>query len=114
MSEHESKHTRGPWVYCADNDANGKPGFRVYSEGEALPYLNPVAFVPMEGRGWEQAEANALLFAEAPDLLAACKEAMAFLDGQGYDFRHCHEHGWDIRETISAAIARAEGGSVES
>jgi hypothetical protein len=55
--------------------------------------------------GWVPTRANARLIAAAPDLLAACKEAITELDDCCADPSDI----WDFYEKLRSAIAKAEG-----
>lgn len=91
MSE-ETKHTPGPWRFDESNfGINSDPGWGIVGpSGESLG-------VTVHWDNHCEAGANARLIAAAPDLLAACKAALA---RPGLE-------GWQ-REQITAAIARAE------
>jgi hypothetical protein len=84
-----SGHTPGPWTiqgaYIGTDDAH-------------------VAQVKGEGRGVnsQRAEANSMLIAAAPDLLAALEELIAEM----YEFHNQNTEGWNMAR---AAIAKATG-----
>ena len=95
----EVKHTPGPWeadgslvyapkehsfgaLYGASRD--GRAPICDTGDGEYCQSLSP--------------EADALLIAAAPDLLAVCKDIEGFLKRSGYD-----------TALVRAAIAKAEG-----
>lgn len=106
-----SKRTPKPWKYDGDNAvvapaANNAiiawlPGGVAYdSRGQNRPVYIDV-------------EANAHLIAAAPDLLAACKLALEWLDDvcdpSLEPFGNCTEEGLAAYRQIEAAIAKAEG-----
>ena len=84
-----SKHTKGPWEVRAD---------WIVGFNGALH----VATIPRAFDG-DYSEANALLIAAAPDLLAACKEALRMV-------RNCTGN-WTlgVEDMLERAIAKAEG-----
>jgi hypothetical protein len=93
----KAKHTPGPWLYqpCA-----GQHDFAVYQEENG----DCVALV----RKYD--EANARLMAAAPDLLAACRDALRYLNNP-------EEFDGDLTEIAFAtdlenAIRKATGGEV--
>jgi hypothetical protein len=56
------------------------------------------------------ATANAHLIAAAPDLLAALKEALNFIEGdRDFMLGNAYPEDYAMRERIKAAIAKAEG-----
>jgi hypothetical protein len=56
-------------------------------------------------------EANAHLIAAAPELLQALRDAAEHLDFCGYGDAYEREVAGDLRQRITAAIAKAEGRS---
>lgn len=93
-----SKHTPGPWRICWTTTQDGQGGTKRYA-------INGPHREVCECRsaGQPADEANALLIAAAPDLLAACK-ALADMESWG---------DVDPDSTAGrayAAIAQAEGG----
>lgn len=87
-----SNHTPGPWE--ADWDDDGEQ-LGIYQDRYAG---NPIA-VMREG---SNASADAKLIAAAPDLLAACKTAVAAFEMEAPD-------GNDVIAMLRAVIAEAEG-----
>lgn len=63
-----------------------------------------IAQIPDWEDGLEETTANARLMAAAPDLLAACVEALSLFD----DYPECYESIGTL-ERLIAAIARATG-----
>lgn len=63
-----------------------------------------IAQIPDWEDGLEETTANARLMAAAPDLLAACVEALSLFD----DYPECYESIGTL-ERLTAAIARATG-----
>lgn len=122
----EAKHTPGPWVvdkakWCAcqwgtmPDDERGEPDFA----GGVLPVIaafqcpdnddhalcvRPRRVDQQDRIAWTDEErwGNALLVAAAPDLLAACKRALAEMDG--------NPQGPGCVRILRDAIAKAEGG----
>jgi len=95
-----SKHTQGPHVAKYNfHSSRQAPSINVYDQGGYL-----LAIVPRKGRKYEAArpqaeqEANADLFAAAPDMLAALQDAYERLTGN--------------RDLIRAAIAKATGENI--
>lgn len=94
-----SKHTEGPWEYRRDGQTDivslsawlvppepGEPG-------------TPITVVDLLGAmGGENTEADAQLIAAAPDLLAACREALAEVS----------DISPQLIRTLEAAIAKVE------
>jgi len=101
----EAKHTPGPWHVVAAADPIERTicftfgGFPESSSTGPIATTNTSSY--SDELRHDVACANARLIAAAPDLLAVCKEIA--------------EHGtedWEARmRTLSAAIARAEGGA---
>jgi hypothetical protein len=94
----ESKHTPGPWVwnegYCGLSSADGHP---------VLPYADyENMWLPSYDA---QGRADGHLIAAAPDLLAACWAARAYVAS------HTHDSAGERLKQIEAAIAKAEGRS---
>ena len=87
-----SKHTPGPWT-ISDRDSVGDNIFGPNNERIANTY----------GLFEEKWAANARLIAAAPDLLAACKAAMDFMDEKGY--------GGNTYRLLRIGILKAEGKS---
>ena len=98
-----AEHTPGPWRVEADEE-----GVYVLMEASGVhdEYLTIYA-----SPNPDQREADALLIAAAPELLAACKEAYAFLDGNiggvsvsAQEF----QRRLDLSVHLRAAIAKAQ------
>jgi hypothetical protein len=95
----ETKATLGPWHVERENNSHGfayrpntlAPSFKVFA-GAAL-----VAYVGTD-------ESDAHIIAAAPDLLAACRKALASLHGD--DDRPSL---LDVEHAVVTAIAKAEG-----
>jgi hypothetical protein len=105
-----SKHTPGPWEYT-EHDI-GDDAFIVVPCN--IVAKNGVFVVDFDGGlySWEGAKAsnderyaNARLIAAAPDLLAACKEALAAIVALDVASQ---PWGDDVYKRIAAAIAKAE------
>lgn len=92
------KHTPGPWR-AWDPEGRG---------GDAIPIIDShgAMFAAVEAiditdeQAHEQQQANAQLIVAAPDLLAACNAALAYLDA---------EDSAGLVAEIAAAVAKAEG-----
>ena len=100
----ETKHTPGPWTLLARNRVNRQrePMFDVVS-GKA----ENTEIVCDKAR-----EVDARLIAAAPDLLAACRCALADLEGIMPEFEPSGDRqhpGWTTIEELKAVIARATG-----
>jgi len=95
----EAKHTPGPWEYGVIPEQ-----YQTYCFG-----ARGLLFGRVVGSPARDAEADARLIASAPDLLAACKMAVAaVLYAQTVD----QSGSFDAtRAALSAAIAKAEGGT---
>jgi hypothetical protein len=102
-------HTNGPWEIGYNGGILG-PNF----DGSACKpviAMMPVWFPDKRNQGHvtqDAQEDNARLIAAAPDLLAACKDALfVFENMTSFDW----SRGGDkkVREIVRAAIARAEG-----
>lgn len=102
MSE---KHTPGPWQWIVDRWNGGYSALAASNGGDVLRPLHKND--GDSGAAWFEGdeslrEANARLIAAAPDLLDACKDALALLeDVDAAD--GC------IGDALRAAIARATG-----
>jgi hypothetical protein len=98
IDEHNQlyQHTPGPW--------------RIYEDGmigsasvRRFPEMTVIKPGTVKGETIGVAMANAKLIAAAPELLAACKAAMAFgSQGDTHD-------GLSVSEILRAAVAKAEG-----
>lgn len=90
-----SGHTEGPWRVSLHRCSNGDL-LRVRPIGSNTP----VCGVHRSGGRFDEARANARLIAAAPDLLAACKLALA---------RGRVDDSEAAMNQLAAAIALAEG-----
>lgn len=99
-----SGHTPGPWEVSKHGTPSYAPQFGIYAEGEQ----NDLAIV----KG-ENAEADAILMAAAPDLLGVLKEAEEIIFGPIADLitgdQMAETGAYDVLDTIRKAIAKAEG-----
>jgi len=87
-----AKHSPGPWTMFSNS----------IGVGVSTPRSDVArcdGYDDMRHR--DEVEANARLIAAAPDLLVACNEAFDFLGGV--------DGATDMRGTLLAAIAKAEG-----
>ena len=110
----ENKHTPGPWTIKVieprfnelrdDMEARIEAPLKLNGEGKSGMFYNvaTLSFVDMKQSRYHilrnEGVANARLIAEAPNLLEACKTAIAFLEP------HTMAH-----EKLRVAIAKAEG-----
>jgi len=97
-------HTPGPWVTSDTKFANG-----IRTEVEPAYECGPICSCirtvnPRKVRTWDEVDANAKLIAAAPELLDACKAALA--KEQEGAFRVTADELGDI---LRAAIHKAEG-----
>lgn len=67
-TKEKAGHTQGPWKV---DGVWGNTGFRIATSASANENLH---IAGVDGRGYEQNEANARLIAAAPELLKAAKE----------------------------------------
>ncbi len=79
------KHTPGPWVLTPDPN-----GWTLESNGASVT-----------AKPFDSSDNDARLIAAAPDLLAACKLALANFEA--------HADGLGCQAVLRAAIAKAEG-----
>ena len=95
------KHTLGDW----EVDYSGPARLEIRSGEKSIALCN------MQCEDGEQDEANAKLIAAAPELLFACKAALAGLKDPDFD---CY-FGAELLETvIESAIEKATGKAVAS
>lgn len=99
----EMKHTPGPW------GIESGYGFVITSDGSSIAAVFPETLRP--GKNHLPAEANARLFAAAPELLGELVMCKQFLEDM-----HTQTVDWTIAESqvlhraVSAVIAKATGG----
>ena len=102
-----SKHTPGPWEYLTETTYAGD---YPYSVGHKVKIGNEILTISCHGYGadkfFEEAAANARLIAAAPELLEACKDALAFVEE--LDRRGIAQE-WSGEGALKAAIEKAEG-----
>ena len=92
------QHTPGPW----DVEPKGSRHFVDGADGLTVAYIDRAGV-----RERAEIEANALLIASAPDLLAACMSALRALE----DNLQPGPMDADAKAGLRAAIARATGGA---
>jgi hypothetical protein len=94
-----NKHTPGPWKFRDDSKFFKTNPFSVYIQGGGV-HSAAIANIPRKQTiPEEEARANALLIAAAPDLLEALKFAQSIIG-----------HPDDVgSQMIAAAIAKATG-----
>lgn len=98
-----NQHTPGPWVVYPETD-----GTEIYAVDwePGLPIRQFIAR-PARGDNWI---ANGRLIAAAPDLLAALKEVMGWINNWEPEF--LQDDDWPAAaERARAAIAKATGGT---
>lgn len=103
-----AQHTPGPWaVDAGPHDARGRRHLCI-RPGQTGWLIASLRDEPGWGEGdpSQRAEANARLIAAAPDLLAACIEALGMLPDCD------NAHADVVMALIEAAIAKAEGREV--
>ncbi len=94
-----NKHTPGPWKFRDDSKFFKTNPFSVYIQGGGV-HSAAIANIPRKQTiPEEEARANALLIAAAPDLLEALKFAQSIIG-------HPDDAG---SQMIAAAIAKATG-----
>ncbi len=102
-----SKHTPGPWEYVRETEHMGGYPCNVSHKVKVGQELLTVG---CHGYGWgepeKEIEANAHLVAAAPELLEACKDALAFVEE--LDRRGIAQE-WSGEGALKAAIEKAEG-----
>lgn len=113
MSDSTTRHTPGPWTYSRMKGVTAANCERVLVDGVSLPTGNH----PQQ----TEAEANARLFAAAPDLLDACTVGLRELQAYttNFDFDAWMEswgkgapHPVKVAiEKMRDAIAKASGGA---
>jgi hypothetical protein len=103
MSIEKAKHTPGPWKHWPKRD---RP--LVTSEDGKTPICRTIsddAGGPADAPPYHQAEANARLIAAAPDLLAACEEALTLPLEEALGLSGGHYVARLLREAIAKAKA---------
>jgi len=101
-----SKFTPGPWEYLCET---GYAGDYPYSKAHRVKIGKETLTIGCHGYDWEggkEIEANAHLVAAAPELLEACKDALAFVEE--LDRRGIAQE-WSGEGALKAAIEKAEG-----
>lgn len=96
----QAGHTPGPWGWVYDGSSS-------YSIGPAADPQNGSVATVFE-RKHERAEGNLNLIAAAPDLLAALKSAIGWIDPDEHGLVN-REEARDLLSACEAAIAKAEG-----
>lgn len=93
----KSMHTKGPWQWAASDIQDGR--YSIHHNGP-IAYCGDTTASPGDG------EANARLISAAPDLLAACEAALAWIsDPASFQQNHID----DVAAACEAAIAKARG-----
>lgn len=112
-----SAHTPGPWRYDETtlSICRGLVSIEDVGAFQVMPAKDAqhaIAYVPNDLAREEQ-EANARLIAAAPELLAACREALKWQDedefGNAVPDEFCTPAYQAFRAQLRAAIAKAEG-----
>lgn len=94
-----ANHTPGPWKAYRQNH-HQIPAHQIEDAAHMLVAYTGHTRTP------GQADANATLIAAAPDLLSACKAALADIDSEPNSV-----HGFPSYAKLRDAIAAAEGGA---
>jgi len=104
------KHTPGPWnIVGREGHAAFGERWVVFQGDEYNHKSQRIAVVSLGGLpagDQELSTANARLIAAAPDLLAACEDALITLQAVKH---FLHDHELDSIEYLKLAIAKAEG-----
>ncbi len=91
---------KAPWVSYEETDEDG---LKIWIEENIDAYAT-LTVASLDGYNEALMRDNARLICAAPDLLAACEEALEKIDSDG------HEFGWACyAATLRAAIAKATG-----
>jgi len=95
------EHTPGSW-FAAPDTTNNNGDYGIWTDD------GPFNIATVHGSGNSQALANAAMIAAAPDLLAACKLAVRFVEDvcKGHQWPHENCEAW---KAATAAIAKAKG-----
>ena len=104
-----SKYTNGPWEvgYFDDEDDNIN-SIGVFAGPEALHIIDPQPYAAKKRLTDSQIRANAHLIAAAPDLLDACRAALADMPSpSSTDYQTLCDFG-ALGRKLEAAIAKAE------
>lgn len=110
----QSAHTPGPWEYRRDGDRHYVAYGICQIVEAAWGTIEADDFGSSKANSQER-EANARLIAAAPDMLAALKQAEAFVIAwaASYQYQHelkaFHEKHQETFDLTRAAIAKAEG-----
>ena len=99
----KSGHTPGPWTLHEWRAYEGEKEAQYVITAQGVNIARPLQYEP-------DSYANARLIAAAPDLLAACANALVDLDSQAaIDSYEYGETYTATRAQLRAAIAKAEG-----
>lgn len=99
-----AQHTPGPW--SADSRGGGViKGSKIYEYARGANTRQLALACLHDDLGPEERDANVCLIAAAPELLAACEEAVDFYNTIG------SPHTDGLRERARAALAKARGGA---
>ena len=93
-----SGHTPGPWGIRTYNYGDHRDAEGIFPVGQVIN-LVPCVY----GRTLEQCDANAKLIAAAPELLAACRAALALLSDSDAEPTDADA----VTVTVRAALAKA-------
>jgi hypothetical protein len=109
--EEKPKHSPGPWDWFTDVEDNSKAIPGDAHNGQSCKLLvasDNQGFAHTVGLSEPTDSANARLIAAAPDLLAACKYALAKMEAAWDDSGVCPEFEPEDLLPLREAIARAE------
>jgi hypothetical protein len=102
---HTHTHTSGPWTCAEQNDWDGAHIIDKY--GRIVADCQGCDIPGAHGEvGTDEAKANAYLLAAAPDLLAACKAALALMQDPDSDE---YFDAFKLESILESAISKAEG-----
>lgn len=93
-----SAHTAYPWKKVSSWEIEGKNGETICRMSPTLPSVNKDMSI-------QEADANTRLIIAAPDLLAACKDALNWFTGNNEETKLMAQ----IEQSLKDAIAKAEG-----
>lgn len=104
---HPIVHTPGPWVLCVWADTTANPGVSSSVCADHDGHEIDVCRFDLFPDAGEQHEANALLIAAAPDLLAACVSAKIVLAGIPSKTEAQRSLLQETYDTLRAAVEKA-------
>lgn len=107
------KHTPGPWVYIPAKTIHHAHGMTTHLGAEVCDVAtdHEICRAPLVANNWP---ADCQLIAAAPELLAACKEALATAGcvsrvNQQAPVDRCDCYVCEVARQLQSAISKAEG-----